>query len=65
VSCISLALADISLGIPAMLEKAWDTYPATPRSSGLMFAAHAAMIAGLWVTGPRPPSEVTEEEKDE
>ncbi len=48
-----------------MLEKAWDTYPATPRSSGLMFAAHAAMIAGLWVTGPRPPPEVTEEEKDE
>ncbi|CAK9785734.1 ALG3-domain-containing protein [Cutaneotrichosporon oleaginosum] len=43
------------LGIPAMLEKAWDTYPATPRSSALMFIAHAAMIAGLWVMGPRPP----------
>lgn len=48
-----------------MLEKAWDTYPATPRSSALMLVAHAAMIAGLWVTGPRPPQEVTEEEKDE
>ncbi|BEI82001.1 hypothetical protein CcaverHIS002_0211610 [Cutaneotrichosporon cavernicola] len=51
------------LGIPAMLEKAWDTYPATPRSSALMLAAHVVMISGLWATGGKP-SEVTDE-KDE
>ncbi|GMK59008.1 hypothetical protein CspeluHIS016_0700230 [Cutaneotrichosporon spelunceum] len=51
------------LGIPAMLEKAWDTYPATPRSSALMFVAHAAMIAGIWVTGPKPRPAT--EDKDE
>ena len=31
-----------------MLEKAWDTYPATNKSSLMLNTAHVAMLAGLW-----------------
>ncbi|WOO81107.1 Dol-P-Man:Man(5)GlcNAc(2)-PP-Dol alpha-1,3-mannosyltransferase [Vanrija pseudolonga] len=43
------------LGFIALLEKAWLTYPSTPRSSLAMLAVHLVILAGLWFKGPRPP----------
>jgi hypothetical protein len=41
-----------------MLERAWDTYPATPGSSRTLAVAHVVMLLGLWLKGPRAPAAV-------
>lgn len=51
VSSLRMRKTDSSVGLLAVLEKAWDTYPATSRSSLMLNIAHAVMLGGLWWAG--------------
>ena len=44
----SVAADAARVGVLAAIEYAWNVFPATPRSSGVLLAAHAVVLLGLW-----------------
>ncbi|KAG0056099.1 Lethal(2)neighbour of tid protein [Gryganskiella cystojenkinii] len=44
--------------ILGLIEYAWNVFPATAQSSGILFASHMVLLAGLWVGRSEPSGSI-------